>query len=374
MFDFYNKDLIPVGIFKILTGGKQMDLQTLGWNDFFKETFFPYQQKGLRPGRVISRRNNNYVISCEGKPTLAKITGKFRFNTLKNKDFPTVGDWVAFEMKEQSSHLLIHAVLPRENAFVRKLPISGGRKLKKGMIDGGKTEEQIIASNISTAFIVIGLDNNFELRRIERYLTLVFNSDINPVIILNKIDLCFSIEDYIKQVKDIAGKVPVHPISAEKGINMDVFSNYLFPGKTVVFLGSSGVGKSTITNYLLGHEKQKKQSISTSTGKGRHTTTSVELILHHSNGMIIDTPGVRELQLWGDEEILDQSFEDIKQLIFHCKFNNCHHQKEPGCAIQKAIEDNQLSKSRFESYQKQLFELQRLSTKRRDIEKKLNKK
>lgn len=374
MFDLYNKYLIPVVIFNIITGGNQMDLQTLGWNDFFKETFFLYQEKGFHPGRVISRTNNNYVIICEEKLALAKITGKFRYNTQTNKDFPTVGDWVALEMKKQSSHLLIHAVLPRENAFVRKSPISGGRKLKEGVVIGGKTEEQIIASNINTAFIVIGLDNNFELRRIERYLTLVFHSNINPVIILNKLDLCFSLDDYIKQVKDIAGMVPVHPISAEKGMNMDVFSNYLLPGKTVVFLGSSGVGKSTITNYLLGDEKQKKQSISKSTGKGRHTTTSVELILHHSNGMIIDTPGVRELQLWGDEEILDQSFEDIKQLIYHCKFNNCHHQKEPGCAIQKAIEDNLLSRRRFESYQKQLYELKRLRTKRRDFEKKLNKK
>lgn len=268
----------------------------------------------------------------------------------------------------------MHALLPRENAYVRKLPISGGRKFNKGVIEGGKTEEQVIASNINTAFIVVGLDNNFEIRRVERFLTLVYSSGIKPVIILNKADLCLNVDEYIYQVKEIADKVPIYAVSAEKNVNMDVFFNYLSCGETVIFLGSSAVGKSTITNFLVGDEMQKIQSVSKSTGKGRHTTTASELIFLKTGGMIVDTPGVKELQLWGEEEILDQSFEEIKQLSYECKFRDCQHLNEPGCAIQKAINNNRLSPSRVNSYKKQLTELQRLNTKRRDFEKKLNKK
>lgn len=351
-----------------------MEPHSQGWNATFEEYFKPFKQKGLKAGRVTSQKKDNYLVTVEGKSITAKITGKFRYNAQLNKDFPAVGDWVVYEIKENNKHAFIHAILPRENAYVRKLPISGGRKFKKGIIEGGKTEEQVIASNINTAFIVISLDNNFEIRRVERFLTLVYNSGIEPVIILNKVDLCFSIDEYINQVKEIADKVPVYSVSAEKNVNMDVFFKYLTYGETVIFLGSSGVGKSTITNFLIGDEKQKIQSVSKSTGKGRHTTTNSELIFLQTGGIIVDTPGVRELQLWGDEEILDQSFEEIKQLSYDCKFKNCQHRKEPGCAIQKAINDKSLSQSRVDSYKKQLAELQRLNTKRRDFEKKLNKK
>lgn len=351
-----------------------MEPHSQGWNATFEEYFKPFKQKGLKAGRVTSKKKDNYLVTVEGKSVTAKITGKFRYNAQLNKDFPAVGDWVVYEIKENNKHAFIHAILPRENAYVRKLPISGGRKFKKGIIEGGKTEEQVIASNINTAFIVIGLDNNFEIRRVERFLTLVYNSGIEPVIILNKVDLCFSIDEYINQVKEIADKVPVYSVSAEKNVNMDVFFKYLTCGETVIFLGSSGVGKSTITNFLVGDEKQKIQSISKSTGKGRHTTTNSELIFLQTGGIIVDTPGVRELQLWGDEEILNQSFEEIKQMSYDCKFKNCQHREEPGCAIQKAINDKSLSQSRVDSYKKQLAELQRLNTKRRDSEKKLNKK
>lgn len=349
-----------------------MELQ--GWNSTFEEYFKPFKQKGLRAGRITSKNKDNYLVSVEGKSVTAKITGKFRYNAQLNKDFPAVGDWVVYERKENSKLALIQAILPRMNAFVRKVPISGGRKFNKGIIEGGKIEEQVIASNINTAFIVIGLDNNFEIRRLERFLTLVFNSGIEPVIILNKVDLCLNIDELINQIKDIADKVPVYSVSAKKNVNMDVFFKYLMYGETVIFLGSSGVGKSTITNFLVGEEKQKIQSISKSTGKGRHTTTTSELIFLQTGGIIVDTPGVRELQLWGDEEILVQSFEEIKQLSYDCKFKNCQHHKEPGCAIQKAINENRLSQNRVDSYQKQLAELRRLNIKRRDFEKNQTKK
>lgn len=353
-----------------------MNLQTQGWNDFFEEHFKSHTKMGLRAGRVVSRTSDHYLIVHEGKLTLAKITGKFRYQTKLNKDFPVVGDWVVYEMNQYSHQVSIHAVLPRENAYVRKLPISGGRKIKNGIIDGGKTEEQVIASNINTAFIIIGLDNNFDLRRIERFLTLVYNGGIEPVIVLNKMDICNHVHEYVKQVESIVKNenINIYTVSAEKEMNMDRLSKYLSFGKTVIFLGSSGVGKSTITNYLLGDDRQKMQSISDSTGKGRHTTTSVELVFHKSGGMIIDTPGVRELQLWGDEDSLDQNFEDIKNLALQCHFNNCQHNKEPGCEIKKTIEQGLLSKDRWQSYLKQRNELQRLNKKRKRFEKDSTKK
>lgn len=245
-----------------------MDLKLLGWNDFFEKHFRSYRQEGFKTGKVILQTKDYYLITNgTGNPILARLTGKFLYHIQNNKELPAVGDWIVFETKENSSYAVIHASLPRENAFVRKLPISGGRKLKKGFIDGGKTEEQVIASNINTAFIVIGLDKNFELRRLERFLTLVYNSGIKPVIILNKVDICDSVDAHIRQVEEVAASVPIYSISAEKNINMDVFYKYFNPGKTVIFLGSSGVGKSTITNYLLGYDKQLKQPISDSSGK-----------------------------------------------------------------------------------------------------------
>lgn len=152
-------------------------------------------------------------------------------------------------------------------------------------------------------------------------------------------DICSNVDDCVNQVKKIAMNAQVYPISVKKGLNLDVFNQYILPGKTIVFLGSSGIGKSTLTNALLGEEKQKIQSISAGTGKGRHTTTSVNLIFHSSGCMIVDTPGLKEIQLWGDEDVLDQSFADIKEITLNCRFKNCQHDKEPGCAIKRAIQN-----------------------------------
>jgi ribosome biogenesis GTPase / thiamine phosphate phosphatase len=183
--------------------------------------------------------------------------------------------------------------LPRRSCFSRKQPISGGRRIKKGFIDGGCTEEQVIAAKIDKVFIVSGLDNNFDIRRIERYITLAYNSGADPIIVLNKVDLCNEIDEYLERVKSIALDLPILTISVEKDINMDSLHSFLTTGNTIALLGSSGVGKSTITNYLLGEEKQQKQPISKATGKGRHTTTSAELLITSSGYMVIDTPGLR---------------------------------------------------------------------------------
>lgn len=337
-----------------------MNLDELGWDNFFNTHFDDHKNEGCIPARVLSQQKNNYLIYCENRTVNAKLAGKFLYAASVKKHFPAVGDWVAVKLSENDTQAIIHAVLPRKTAFVRKLPISGGRKIKNGMIMGGTTEEQVIAANVDTVFIVSGLDENFNLQRIERYITLAYNSGATPVIILNKADCCECVADYICKVEDIAIGLAIHPISVLKNIGMDIFEKYLFPGKTAVFLGSSGVGKSTMINYLLGEEKQKTNSISEFNRKGRHTTTSSQLIFHNSGSMIIDTPGLRELQLWGEQGALDQNFDDIIRIAENCKYRDCQHHKEPGCAIRLALEEGRISHERYASYRKQFNELQRL--------------
>ncbi|PLT31125.1 ribosome small subunit-dependent GTPase A [Peribacillus deserti] len=349
-------------------------LHLLGWDTGFEDQFAKYQEKNLSPARVIRRGNQSYTI-FDGKRSLqAKITGKFRHHSNVSKDYPAVGDWIVYETKAHSEIATIHAVLPRKSYFSRKLPISGGRKFKKGVLEGGSTEEQVIAANIDVVLIVSGLDGNFDVRRIERFLTLTYNSGAAPVIVLNKMDLCNKIDEYVEQVRQIAINVPTLVISVEKNKNMDSLLPYLTSGKTIALLGSSGVGKSTLTNYLMGEERQVKQPTSKASGKGKHTTTSAELILHQSGYMIIDTPGLREVQLWGDEEVLKETFQDVTVLFKRCRYSNCRHQTEPGCAIKQAIEDGVLSQSRYESYLKQYDELFRLNRKKKKLDIQLNKK
>ncbi|MDQ0176406.1 ribosome small subunit-dependent GTPase A [Bacillus chungangensis] len=346
----------------------------MGWDEFFNEHYQVYQEKGLLPGKIIAQQGHCYQVNDEGQVLFAKVAGKFRYDAYLKKHYPVVGDWCVFRKVEHSHEAIIQAVLPRKSSFVRKLPISGGRKMKNGIVEGGTTAEQVIASNIDTCFIISGLDQNFDLRRIERFITLVYNSGCKPVIILNKIDLCDDVESFVHQVRKVAANIPILTISVEHDINMNTLNPYLLPGKTIVFLGSSGVGKSTITNYLLGEAEQRKQSISMATGKGKHTTTSTKLLVDSAGCMIIDTPGLREVQLWGDEEVLEQSFQDIKNIAIECKFHDCQHEKEPGCAVKKAIQNELISEDRLKSYKKQLRELKRLDKKKQQFEKHISRR
>jgi ribosome biogenesis GTPase / thiamine phosphate phosphatase len=337
-----------------------MSLENLGWNSFFQNHFKPYLNSGYKPARVIARHKGNYVIRTEKGDFTSKLSGKFMYHAGVKKDYPVVGDWVTIKTIN-GSEAIIDAVLPRKGYFARKLPISGGRKIRNGIIVGGKIEEQIIGSNIDTAFIVTGLDDNFNINRIERYITLVRSSGVNPVILLNKCDLCDYVDDYLKQVSMIANDIEVFGISVLTQYNMTIFDRYLGSGQTIVFLGSSGVGKSSIINYLFSSDIQKTNTISFANGKGKHTTTSSQLIQHQSGCSIIDTPGIKELQLWADEDILSESFQDIHSLIEKCKYRDCKHHKEDDCAVKEAIEDGTLSMERFKAYPSQLNELKRLN-------------
>lgn len=344
-----------------------MSLEKLGWNKYFEKNFEPYLEKGFCAARVITQHKGNYIVCSEEGNFNGKLSGKFMHNADIKKDYPAVGDWVAIKMINDTDSI-IYAILPRKSYFARKLAISGGRKMKNGILVGGNIEEQIIGSNIDTAFIVSGLDDNFNIGRIERYITLVRSSGARPVILLNKCDLCNNITGYIEKIDNIAKGIAVYSISVLNNINMNIFDEFLCCGETVVFLGSSGVGKSTIINYIFGDEMQKTNEISSSNGKGQHTTTSAQLLQHNSGCSVIDTPGLKELQLWANEDILLESFQDIYTLAEKCRYRDCKHEKEVGCAIKTAIKEGELSVERFNSYKSQLNELKTLKDTRKSYD------
>ncbi len=344
-----------------------MSLEKLGWNNYFVEQFKPYADQGIYPGRVITQHKGLYMVYSEKGTINCKLSGKFMYRADIKKDYPAVGDWVVIKLIDDTKGV-IHDLLPRKSYFSRKLPISGGRKIKNGVIVGGNIEEQIIGSNIDTVFIVCGQDNNFNIHRIERYITLAHNSSVTPVIFLNKCDLSDHTTDYMEQTKKIAKNIAIHSISVLKDINMEIFNDYICSGKTVVFLGSSGVGKSTIINYLFGDMVQKTSTVSNANGKGRHTTTASQLLQHESGCSIIDTPGIKELQLWANEDVLSESFQDIYALAEQCKYRDCKHDKEVGCAIKAALEAGKLSVERLNSYKNQLKELRMLEKSRKNYD------
>ncbi len=326
-------------------------------------------------GRVINKNRGHFSIMHDLGVSEATLAGKFIHEALFHLDYPSVGDWVVMTKKsELESEYIIKKLIPRKNAFVRRQKIVGGRKIMNDVISGGTTQEQVLAANLDTVFIVTGLDHNFNTKRIERYLTLAYNSGANPVIILSKVDLCDDVDVKIGHVEEVAFGVPILPLSAISEEGMDGLKHYLGVGKTVCFLGSSGVGKSTITNYLLGGEIQETKSTSESNSKGRHTTTTAQLLIAKDGTMIIDTPGLREVQLWCDEDTLETTFDDISLLMEQCKYGNCTHNSEPGCAISSALSSGQLSTERYKNYLKMLREVKHLEKRKREAEHKLNKK
>jgi ribosome biogenesis GTPase / thiamine phosphate phosphatase len=325
---------------------RQGNLEELGWDSFFQKNFHILNVPDSVPARVVSESKGSFRVYSQYGELTARISGKMRYHAEIEKQYPTVGDWVVIKPLINERKGIIHAILPRKSKFSRK-------------VAGERTEEQIVSANIDTIFIVSGLDGgrNLNLRRLERYLTLAWNSGATPVIVLNKFDLCPEIESYVQSVEDIAPGISIHPVSAKKRIGLGLLRNYLAKGNTAAFLGSSGVGKSALINALLGVEKQETGEVREDDRMGRHTTTRRELILLPGGGIVIDTPGMREIQMWAGEEDIQGAFHDIETLSKQCRFRNCRHNGESGCGVKAAIDLGDLDPSRLESYQKLQNEL-----------------
>ncbi|WP_066047814.1 ribosome small subunit-dependent GTPase A [Robertmurraya korlensis] len=331
-----------------------MNLQTIGYNKFFEQEFSIYNNNQVIVGRIVLEHKHLYRVITEHGELLCEISGKLIFQAETREDYPAVGDWVVIKPSVPESKGVIQAILPRQSKFSRKTA-------------GAVTEEQIVATNVDTVFLVNSLNDDLNLRRMERYMLLAWESGANPVIVLTKSDLCADVQDKVKQVESVALGVPIVVISSVVGTGFDDLKAHLIPGKTVALLGSSGVGKSTLTNYLLGIEKQKIQSIRDTDDKGRHTTTHRELVLLPNGALLIDTPGMREIQLWEGGVGIEESFSDIYELRNHCRYRDCKHEDEPGCAVKGAIREGLLDMGRFQSYKKLEKELAYL-------DRKLNKK
>ena len=331
-----------------------MSLADWGWSDFFARQKEIWRTPSYIPAKVIRGEKNYFRVWTEKGEKTVRFAGKIRHKADGRADFPVVGDWVAVELHGDRG--LIHAICNRFSSFSRNQP---GRRKAKGGFE--RSKQQVIAANVDLVCIVSGLDRDFNLRRIERYLTLVGNSGAKALILLNKSDLCDDPEACRQQVLDIAGDTPVHVCSAIEPEQSEFLYEYLQPGQTLAFLGSSGVGKSTLVNALLGSEQQKIGAVSEADGKGRHTTTHRELFLLDRGGILMDNPGMRELHLWGEEEDLLESFTDIEELARGCKFSDCRHLSEPGCAVKAAVESGQLDPERLASYHKLKEELNNLS-------------
>jgi ribosome biogenesis GTPase len=325
----------------------QHPLQHLGWTDSRTIEFESHAANGHRPARVAAQHRGAYVVFSELGELRAAAAGRLGHEAFGIGDLPAVGDWVAIAARPDEGAATIHAVLPRRTKFSRKVAL-------------GASQEQVLAANVDAVFLLMSLNEDFNLRRLERYVATAWESGAQPVIVLTKTDLCPEYELRVIEVEAIAFGVPVHAISNLTGDGLDLIRAQLAPGRTIALLGSSGVGKSTLINTLAGEELLATRPIREDDGEGRHTTTHRQLVLLPDGGLVVDTPGLRELQLWDSSEGLGETFADIDELALRCRFNDCAHRTEPGCAIRAALATGELDLGRWTSYKKLQRELAHL--------------
>ena len=318
-------------------------LAQLGWNDELAADYEDHLEAGLHPGRVAVQHRGVWEVTTETEDVVAEITGRLRHEAAPG-ELPVVGDWVALKDGQ------IEAVIARRSKFSRKVALN-------------EVAEQVLAANVDIAFLVMGLDErDFNIRRLERYLTTAWEGGATPVIVLNKADLASDLGAQLAETEAVAFGVPVHVVRALAGEGVDALIPYLAGPKTGVLLGSSGVGKSTLINALLGEGRVATGEVR-SDGRGRHTTSHRELLVLPQGGVLIDTPGLRELQLWETDGGLEKAFADVAELLNQCRFSDCAHDTEPGCAIRAALEDGSLPQERWDSYLKLERELAHLDRK-----------
>jgi ribosome biogenesis GTPase len=322
-----------------------VNLEFLGADAHVHRAFQTYAAQGLILARVAVSHRDLYRLYTEAGEVAGEPAGALWHRSAEAAAMPVVGDWVAARIVGPAQ-AIVEAVLPRRSCFERRNP-------------GKREDRQAIAANIDLVFLVCGLDGDFNLRRLERYLTLAAESGVAPVVVLNKADLCGDAAARAREAIAVAGSSPVVALSALEDGGIEPLHAFLGPGRTAALLGSSGVGKSTIVNRLLGGERFLTGAVRESDSRGRHTTTHRELVPLPAGGALIDTPGMRELQLWAGQGSVDEVFDEIGTLAAQCRFGDCTHAVEPGCAVQAALATGAVSPDRWESYRKLLGEARR---------------